>query len=175
MNAIADFDDLDSPQPNAFWDDLGALLFSFDGRIDQAQALVGLAAATVVNGVTLFGGLAVLLAMEATTGTGWLDGLAFLLIFTVTIGSGWMSLALQVKRWHDAGKSGWFVLLGCIPYIGPLIVLAAYVGLPSDPMPNAHGPRPRGPLRPATPRDLMDDDYDFLSGGQPAGVEAEWC
>ena len=32
----------------------------------------------------------------------------------------WISLALQVKRWHDRGKSGWWVLLGCIPYSGAI-------------------------------------------------------
>ncbi|WP_461456885.1 DUF805 domain-containing protein [Parasphingorhabdus sp.] len=33
------------------------------------------------------------------------------------------SLAVQVRRFHDQDKSGWFVLLGFIPYVGGLIVL----------------------------------------------------
>ena len=33
------------------------------------------------------------------------------------------NLALQVRRFHDQDKSGWFVLLGLIPYIGSLILL----------------------------------------------------
>lgn len=33
------------------------------------------------------------------------------------------ALAVQVRRFHDQNKSGWFVLLGFIPYIGGLIVL----------------------------------------------------
>lgn len=32
-------------------------------------------------------------------------------------------LAVQVRRFHDQGKSGWFALLNLIPYIGPVIVL----------------------------------------------------
>ena len=32
----------------------------------------------------------------------------------------WSSLALQVKRWHDRGKSGFMVLVNLIPYIGGL-------------------------------------------------------
>ena len=32
----------------------------------------------------------------------------------------WISLALGVKRWHDRNKSGWWVLIGMIPIIGPL-------------------------------------------------------
>ena len=33
------------------------------------------------------------------------------------------SIAVQVRRFHDQDKSGWFVLLGFIPYIGGLVVL----------------------------------------------------
>lgn len=33
----------------------------------------------------------------------------------------WSSLAIRVKRWHDHGKSGVWVLIGIIPYIGGLI------------------------------------------------------
>src|SRR5690606_12582491 len=33
------------------------------------------------------------------------------------------SIAVQVRRFHDQDKSGWFVLLGLIPLIGGLIVL----------------------------------------------------
>ena len=33
----------------------------------------------------------------------------------------WTTLALQAKRWHDLGKSGWLVLLNLIPGLGTLI------------------------------------------------------
>jgi uncharacterized membrane protein YhaH (DUF805 family) len=33
------------------------------------------------------------------------------------------SIAVQVRRFHDQDKSGWFVLLGLIPYAGGLILL----------------------------------------------------
>ena len=42
----------------------------------------------------------------------------------VSILSGWQSLALMVKRLHDAGMSDWFVMLAFIPYLGPVISLA---------------------------------------------------
>lgn len=32
--------------------------------------------------------------------------------------SAWISLATQVKRWHDLNKFGWWVLIGLIPIIG---------------------------------------------------------
>jgi nitrate/nitrite transporter NarK len=37
------------------------------------------------------------------------------------IGVTWICLALQVKRWHDLGKTGWLVLLNLVPAIGTLI------------------------------------------------------
>jgi uncharacterized membrane protein YhaH (DUF805 family) len=33
------------------------------------------------------------------------------------------AVAVQVRRFHDQDKSGWFVLLNLIPYIGGLVVL----------------------------------------------------
>ena len=32
----------------------------------------------------------------------------------------WSGLAVAVKRWHDRDKSGWWVLIGLIPIIGPI-------------------------------------------------------
>lgn len=32
-------------------------------------------------------------------------------------------IAVQVRRFHDQGKSGWFALLNLIPYIGILVIL----------------------------------------------------
>jgi uncharacterized membrane protein YhaH (DUF805 family) len=42
------------------------------------------------------------------------------------------SLALTVRRLHDAGYSGLFALLGLIPYLGSLIVMI-FALLPSSP------------------------------------------
>ena len=35
----------------------------------------------------------------------------------------WIGLAVQIKRWHDRDKSGWWALLNLIPIIGSLWVL----------------------------------------------------
>ncbi len=32
----------------------------------------------------------------------------------------WISFAITVKRWHDRDKSGWWILIGMIPIIGPI-------------------------------------------------------
>ena len=53
-------------------------------------------------------------------------------------------LAVQVRRFHDQDKSGWFVLLGFIPYVGGLIVLI-FMLLEGTKGPNRFGPDPKDP------------------------------
>ena len=48
------------------------------------------------------------------------------------------ALAICVRRLHDTGKSGWFLLLSFIPLIGGFILLIFYC-LPSDQGANAYG------------------------------------
>lgn len=51
------------------------------------------------------------------------------------------SLAVSVRRLHDIGRSGWFLLLILIPLIG-IIVLIYWACQPSDPQANQYGPPP---------------------------------
>ena len=44
----------------------------------------------------------------------WLHVALFILIFVLTI---WVGFSLGVRRCHDVEKSGWWLLLGLIPYI----------------------------------------------------------
>lgn len=37
------------------------------------------------------------------------------------------NLSVNVRRLHDVGKSGWFLLIGLIPYIGAFILLIQYL------------------------------------------------
>ncbi len=54
------------------------------------------------------------------------------------------NLALTVRRLHDAGYSGWLVLLGLVPYVGGLILLIFTV-LPSSPAGVKYDPVPATP------------------------------
>jgi uncharacterized membrane protein YhaH (DUF805 family) len=38
------------------------------------------------------------------------------------------SLGVAVRRLHDTGRSGWFLLLGLIPFVGFIILLVFLVG-----------------------------------------------
>jgi uncharacterized membrane protein YhaH (DUF805 family) len=35
----------------------------------------------------------------------------------------WPAVVISIKRWHDRGKSGWWVLVSLIPFIGWLWML----------------------------------------------------
>jgi uncharacterized membrane protein YhaH (DUF805 family) len=59
-----------------------------------------------------------------------LAGILMLAMVTCLVFTCWLSLATQVKRWHDVNLSGWMVLLNCVPYLGiiPFIVLGCLKG-----------------------------------------------
>jgi uncharacterized membrane protein YhaH (DUF805 family) len=54
------------------------------------------------------------------------------------------SIAVQVRRFHDQDKSGWFVLLALIPFLGGLAVLV-FMCLEGTRGPNRFGPDPKDP------------------------------
>ncbi len=53
------------------------------------------------------------------------------------------SLGVSVRRLHDIGKSGWWLLLALIPFIGA-VVLLVFAILDSQPGSNQYGPNPKG-------------------------------
>ncbi len=53
------------------------------------------------------------------------------------------TLAVAVRRFHDIGKSGWWVLVGFVPFVGSLVLLYFMVQ-DSEPGDNAYGPNPKG-------------------------------
>ena len=52
------------------------------------------------------------------------------------------SYVVLVRRLHDVGKSGWMILIGLIPIIGPILVLVLTV-TDSNPDENKCGPNPK--------------------------------
>lgn len=53
-------------------------------------------------------------------------------------------LAVAVRRLHDRGQSGWWILLNLIPVVGSLILLFAFYIKDSEPGDNRFGPNPKG-------------------------------
>lgn len=97
------------------------VLFSF--LIYMAVALVGLVADGSLGNLE-----------EEPYLTGALMGLAFLALFLP-------GLAVTVRRIHDIGLSGWFILLWLVPYAGSLIMIV-FALIPSKPADNRWGPPP---------------------------------
>ena len=73
---------------------------------------------------------------DAQLGFGWLSGAYFAFTLPPVLG-------VSVRRLHDIGRSGWWVLIGAIPGVGDLIllVLALFDSQPGD---NAYGSNPKG-------------------------------
>ncbi len=106
------------------------LFFSLRGRVSRRQywlygvlALIGLAAL----GHALLG--------IARVSSRHADLIVNLLLI-------WPALAVSVKRWHDRGKSGWWVLLNLLPVIGSLWALIDNGFLRGTPGPNRFGDDP---------------------------------
>jgi uncharacterized membrane protein YhaH (DUF805 family) len=72
--------------------------------------------------------------IDSVLGTGYvfysLAGLALLL----------PNLAVSVRRLHDTGRSGWWLLIGLIPIIGAIVLLVFF--LQGSDGPNNWGPAP---------------------------------
>ncbi len=111
--------------------------FSFSGRARRKEYWMFVLIAVLI---------AIFLALaDGITGTysselgfGLLGGL-FLLGILI------QSIAVGVRRLHDTGRSGWWLLLNLIPLVGPIIVLVlmALDGQSGD---NAYGPNPKQAL-----------------------------
>ncbi len=52
------------------------------------------------------------------------------------------TLAVSVRRLHDTGRSGWWLLISIIPLIGT-IVLIVFFATDGEGQPNAYGPDPK--------------------------------
>jgi uncharacterized membrane protein YhaH (DUF805 family) len=113
------------------------LLFTFDGRINRAKFWAGIAATWAIGiGLLILLGAAIAADSAALTTIGVVLAIA---IYGALI---WMGLAISIKRWHDRGKSGWWVLIAAIPFIGAIWALVETGFLEGDPGDNQYGPNP---------------------------------
>jgi len=77
-------------------------------------------------------------AMESTAGAG-LFGILYLAYF---VGVLLPSLAVSVRRLHDTGRSGLWLLIGLVPLVGGIVLLIFFVG-DSAAGNNQYGPNPK--------------------------------
>ena len=75
----------------------------------------------------------------------WIVGLPAVLSTLYSLAVLLPSLAVTFRRLHDTGRSGWWVLIGLVPFIGA-IVLIVFMCLDSEPGDNQYGPNPKAGL-----------------------------
>ncbi len=51
-------------------------------------------------------------------------------------------IAVSIRRLHDTDRSGWWLLIGLIPFVGAIVVFVFTV-LDSTPGENQYGPNPK--------------------------------
>lgn len=109
----------------------------FDGRAQRAEYwFFVLFSVLITMGLALIDGALGL--FQPDSGVGLLSGLYSLAVLIP-------SLAVGVRRLHDTGRTGWWLLLGLVPVIGPIILLVFMV-FDSDAGLNKYGSNPKSGL-----------------------------
>ena len=89
---------------------------------------------TLVSTLITFG----LVLLDSALGNEQMGYLTIIYVLVVFL----PSLAVSVRRLHDTGRTGWWLLIGIIPLIGPLVLLVFNVQDSQDGT-NAYGPNPK--------------------------------
>ena len=74
--------------------------------------------------------------IEGIVGTGGILGMLYFFAIMVP------GIAVSVRRLHDTGRSGWFLLINLVPLVGWIIVIVFLVQ-DSQPSDNKFGPNPK--------------------------------
>jgi uncharacterized membrane protein YhaH (DUF805 family) len=113
--------------------------FTFTGR-SRRKAYWMFVLFNIIAAV-LAGVLDSLLGFAGENGYGPISGLYSLAVFIP-------GLALAIRRLHDTGRTGWWMLLGLIPLLGWIVLLIFFV-TDSQPGANQYGPNPKESAPPA--------------------------
>jgi uncharacterized membrane protein YhaH (DUF805 family) len=71
---------------------------------------------------------------DLTVGGGWIATIAWIVFFIP-------NLAVSVRRLHDTSRSGWWILIGLVPFVGWLVLLYFFVLDSAND--NQYGPNPK--------------------------------
>lgn len=112
----------------------GHLLFAFDGRINRGKFWLGTA--------VLWGMLLLAVVLGVAIGSAVSSTLGILIVLVAYIPVIWAGLAISIKRWHDRDKSGWWIFIAFVPFIGGLWALIETGFLEGTKGDNQYGPDP---------------------------------
>ncbi len=105
------------------------ILFQLQGRIGR-NLFWKFCPLVIISGLIIYS------IVEAIFGS----GAAFFFAF---IPAAWMCIAIQTKRWHDRNRSGWWILITLIPYVGIIWWIIECGILPGTTGSNKFGSNPR--------------------------------
>ncbi len=104
----------------------------------------------LVNFIVLFPimvvGIAGIVMQPRTQRLVWVIPL-FLIILVYSLATVVPSLAVSIRRLHDADLSGWWLLISLVP-MGGIVVFVFHV-MDGTPGPNRYGPNPKGVVAPS--------------------------
>lgn len=130
------------------------LLLTHDGRINRAKfwlAALYYVVIAVVIGIVFTVLWTIMPGEIGEDGTFHVEGMGALPFVVLGIGyvvfSIWSGVCIGIKRFHDRGKSGWWVLIQLVPLIGPIWYFVEAGCLRGTEGDNRFGP---DPLVPAT-------------------------
>lgn len=114
---------------------ISQILFSFQGRIGRQTfwiTYIGLwVVSIIISGV-----------LGSVGGNQQAAGVVLVVLLVVYVMFIWVGLAIQAKRWHDRDKSGWWILINVIPFIGLIWALVELGFLKGTTGPNRFGEDP---------------------------------
>jgi uncharacterized membrane protein YhaH (DUF805 family) len=117
-----------------------AFLFSYHGRISRKDYwLKGVLGFGVVALVVMLSALYRDVAAAIAADQEPRPGLAFWTVYLILL---YPALAIQAKRWHDRGRTAWWVMVGLIPFVGPIWSFFELGCLPGEREDNEFGPDP---------------------------------
>lgn len=88
--------------------------------------------------------LAYFIAYIAVAFIGGVVGMANLLVGVLGLALIIPNIAVGMRRFHDIGKSGWWLLIGLIPFLGWIALIYFFVQPSLGP--NQYGEGPQGPV-----------------------------
>jgi uncharacterized membrane protein YhaH (DUF805 family) len=116
------------------------LFFSFEGRMRRRDYWL----TQLVASVAIYaGGQLDVSLLRSAEGNSVALAALLLFLLALLIAAFWSSLATQVKRWHDRGKSWLWIFISFVPLIGGLWAFIELGFLDGDAGDNAFGPSPK--------------------------------
>ena len=113
------------------------------GRARRTEYWLFVLSNIIVNVMVILIGISVaIIATETSVQaemTGRVTGLTVLFYCLVTF---LPSVSVTVRRLHDTGRSGWFMLIQLIPIVGSIVFFITML-LDSQPDVNSYGPNPK--------------------------------